>query len=121
MITFKDIIITQRQNDLNMLKIKKQLTDIILTLQDNPNITRINNQCFIISSANLSNDLCLTPEYYDFKRQYRLIVRIIEECSTEKAQSLMNNIVNKGSIRYPSDIYHKFHPDVIKQVNLLLN
>lgn len=121
MITFKDLTLVKHLNDLNMLQIKEELTYIILTLPDNNNITRLSDQCFVMSSANLSNDLCLTPEYYDFKRQYKLIVKIIEECSIERIQSLMSDITRKGSVHYPSGIYHRFHPNVIKQVNLLLN
>lgn len=121
MTNFKDVAVAQYLSDLEMLQIKMELTETILALPNNHNITKISSQCFIMSSAHLSRDLCLTPEYYNFERQYKLIVKVIEECSTKRAQSLMNDIVSKGSIHYPSGTYHRFHPDVIKQVNLLLD
>ena len=120
MTTFANIVATQYLTDLEMTHIKQELTDIILTLPDNPKINRISDRCFTISSADLSSDLCLTPEYYDFKRQYKLIVQIIQKNNVERAQTLMKDIIRKGSIHYLSGVYHRFHPDVVERLKVLM-
>jgi hypothetical protein len=89
-------------------------------MPNNPKINRISDQCFTISVKDLSPDLCLTPGYYDFKRQYRLIVEIIEDNNVKRAQTLMNDIIRKGSIHYPARTYQRFHPDVVEHLKTLV-
>lgn len=120
MTNFANIVAAQHLYDLKIVRIKQKLADELLALPDNPKITRLSDRCFTISSADLSSDLCLTPEYYDFKRQYELIVQIISECSVERAQALMEDIIRKGSIHYPSGVYHRFHPNIVEQLKIIM-
>ena len=120
MTNFNTILTAQYLNNLNLERIKQELFDLILDLPDNPKINRISDRCFTISTKDLSNDLCLTPEYYDFKKQYQLIVQIIEESTVKRTKALMDEIIRKGSIRYTSNIHHRFHPDVVEHLKVLM-
>ena len=122
MTTFKDMDKMHDTYLKDLENVKQALIDIVLTMPDNPKINRINDQCYTISSANLSSDLCLSPEYYNFKLQYRLIVEIIENNTIKKIQKLLNDIIHKGSIHYPTSArtYHRFHPDVVEHLKTLM-
>ena len=109
----------QYLTDLEMGTIKQALIDTVLAMPDNPKINRISDQCFTISVKDLSPDLCLTPGYYDFKRQYRLIVEIIEDNGTSRALTLIREIITNGSIRYHSEVT-KFHPGVVEHLKTLM-
>jgi len=113
MTSFKDMEEIHRTYFEDLKAAKQALIGTIHNMPDNPKINRLNDRCFTISSADLSSDLCLTPEYYDFVRQYKLIIQIIDERSTDRAHKLLTEIIQKGSIHYPSNTYHRFHPDVV--------
>lgn len=113
MTTFNELTEEQCLNNLRMVHLKEGLAASIRDLPDNPKITRLSDRCFTMNMSDLSSDLCLTPEYYDFIRQYELIIQIIDERSVDRAYELMTEIIHKGSIHYPSDTYHRFHPDVV--------
>lgn len=119
MTTFNTLVTAQYLNSLNMARIEQELTDILLALPDNPKINRINDRCFTISNKDLSPDLCLTPAYYDFKKQYKLIVEIIEDEGATRAQSLVQEIIAKGSVRYCSKVT-RFHPGVVERLKALM-
>ena len=119
MTTLQDLATMQYITDLGMGTIKQALIDTISAIPDNPKIDRINDQCFTISVKDLSPDLCLTPAYYDFKRQYRLIVEIIEDNGVSRAQSWMDEIITKGSIRYHTE-RTRFHPDVVEHLKAIM-
>lgn len=70
-------------------KEREDLINLILGLPDNPTIKRLGEKgnCFTIQFSQLENTI-MSPEYYDFKHQYRRIAEILNE----KAIRLQNQI-----------------------------
>lgn len=107
----------------NKLRIIRSLRNLILSLPDNPNIQRLSKRCFAMSFSHLSLRNW-TPEYYDFKRQYRLICREVLVRRIEKILPFLEKIIQNGFLIREEFIYagHKgykgtsrftFHPEVI--------
>lgn len=110
--------------------IVKTLQDKIVELPDNPNINRIGNsgafsmnisQVFSTKTHNLSAD------YYDFKYQYKTLVKILEHTEPGNVFNKLEQICDKGEIEYFGRGMHgktrntfKFHPDVISHLKTLL-
>lgn len=90
-----------------------ELNSIILTLPDNPNIQRKNDNCFIMNSKYLLNNWGVF--YHDYKSQYKAIIQII---SSGEPQSVVNKL--KSIIKDHKHEKLKFHPDVIKNLKIVL-
>ena len=110
-----------------MARIKTELqsfiTDSLNALPDNPNIQRINAQCFTMSSAFLSlRDF--SAEYYDFRRTYRLLGEQVNSKPLEEMIPWLRQSLEQGYFRYanggkfPEKV--NLHPDIVKAVNELL-
>ena len=113
----------------NKLRIIRSLRNLILSLPDNPNIQRLSKNCFTMSSSFLSVRNW-TPEYYDFKRQYRLICREVLVRRIEKILPFLEKIIQDGYLKREEFIYagHKaykgtsrftFHPEVIDHLKTI--
>jgi len=114
----------------NKLTITRSLRNLILSLPDNPNIQRLSKNCFTMSSSCLSSRNW-TPEYYDFKIQYRIICKEVMARQIEKMLPYLKKIIKEGFMSREEFIYaghkgHKgtsrfyFHPDVIAQLKAIL-
>lgn len=57
---------------------REQLNVLILGLEDNPKIKRINANCYLINSGDLEQGNILSATHYDFKYQYKVIVQYLE-------------------------------------------
>ncbi len=104
--------------------LKKKLYDSINELPDNPKINRLNGNCFTIMSSDLSVDKVLSPEYYDFKLQYREIIKCIDKSRIETLDKVLNEIVKTGIIKQSKidggyNLF-KLNPTVIKYLKQLL-
>ncbi|MHA1285793.1 MAG: hypothetical protein ACTSPB_00190 [Candidatus Thorarchaeota archaeon] len=99
--------------------IKNNLISQVESLPDNPRIKRLDDEglCFSISSKDLGDNW--TPEYHDFKQQYKLIVEWINKSSPQRVMDILEEITTTGQIVMKKQ-RHKFHPDVITQLKKLL-
>ena len=96
-------------------RIREELSGLIESLPDNPNIKRINDRCFVISSKHLSPDLKLSPQYYDFKAQYREIISEINKTQFINTLKVLNEILHRGTIKKTNYTFY-LHPEVIKNI-----
>lgn len=110
-----------------MARVKAELqnfiTDSLNGLPDNPNIQRINSQCFTMSSGFL--DLRdFSPEYYDFRRTYSLLAEQVNGKELEQMFPWLQQALEKGYFsyanggKYPAKI--NLHPDIVSALNDLL-
>lgn len=83
--------ITELNN--KILAIKKQLQEKILSLPENPNITRVAKNCFTIMRSQLDNR-SWSVEFYDFKKQYRIICDILDHTEPSKLSDKLNEIIS---------------------------
>ena len=98
--------------------IKDALVEKIRALPDNPDIERLRENCFQITSSNCFSGqvINLSPFYHDWKAQHNQIIKWIEQANPlEKALILIGMIIKKGSVR-TVDGNFQFHPGVIEQL-----
>ena len=93
---------------------------------DNPRIDRVNSKCFTMSISDLSDDLVLAPEYYDFRAQYEFVALALRATPLDKIGKTFREIVETGKARVPYRFrgqnwkYQRLHPDVIENLKPLL-
>jgi hypothetical protein len=113
-------------------QIKSEISKIIMAMPDNPDIKRIkgNENCFIVNFSQLSKDTNLSPCYYDFKYQYRAIIKKIDTCDILTLDKTIEGFINDGYVKlYGGLNMHsqgtfekiKLHPTVINELKKLLN
>lgn len=100
-------------------RIKDELGRLILDLPDNPEIKRLssNPNCYIINSSVINKDLhhTLSPEYYDFKYQYKKLVEKIDTMNILQFSDNLKKIINDGKFNVGSNNeVIKLHPKVIE-------
>jgi hypothetical protein len=88
-------------------RIKAAIIDMIDNMPDNPQITRLNKNCYTINSKDLGNNW--NPFYHNFKSQAQFIQEMIEEMRAETIIPTLKQIARNQSINYKSKWY-KFHP-----------
>lgn len=93
---------------LGVERIRKIILDMIL-----PDQERIGSGV-IVHIRDLSDDLCLTPFYYDFELQRQELVRILDQ-SPELFASCVKTIID-GKILYKGNHGYRFHPIVIEEL-----
>jgi len=107
-------------------KINKQINEIknkfiekIKQLPDNPEINRLNQNCYIMKSGQLTKHDDWSSFFHDFKKQYKYIIALTEANSNKKSIDMVINklttIVEKGCIKDTT-----FHPDVRKELKRIL-
>ena len=90
----------------------------IMSLPDNPRITRLSPQAFTISSKDLGNNW--SPEHHDFKRQYRIIVDAIKRANVGRALIVLKEIIDKQVVVIGGRQNLRLHPDVVQYLTTLL-
>ena len=93
------------------------LKKVILELPDNPNIKRLNSQCYVMSWSQLG--ISWSPVYYDFKAQGKMIAQELGKCEKENIVNRLLDILNEGKIVLKSgstSYTEKLHPDFIQSV-----
>ena len=110
----------------DLRKFKNRLKARILTLPDNPKITRLGGGAFTISSADILYNL--SPDYYDFKHQYEFLCDIIDRTDTMELPKKLKVITTTGKSIYTIQSRHGivknkfvFHPDVINAIKQTLD
>lgn len=105
-----------------MEQIKKEVIGIIDNLEQNPKIKMLSKNCFVIRKNNLSNDLNLSPFYYNHKLQYEYISDIINNSRIENILSVLKNIIKTGWHKKAERTRNrvKFCPEVINKLKTLI-
>lgn len=95
--------------------LENKLRDALNDLPDNPKIERLNHNCFIMSSKDLSNKNW-SVEYYDFKRQYREIIKVIDKTSIDRLDKVMSKIIKTGIIEDKRNYHNRviLNPSVVE-------
>ena len=99
--------------------IKQSICQQILDLPDNPRINRLSGKgnCFIIQFKNLGNNW--SPEFHDFKIQYKKIVEMIDKLELESILPFLKKVIEDGFIYISSGNFDRkykftFNPEVIE-------
>ena len=107
------------------LLIEKELVSQIRKLKDNPNVTRLAKNIFIINFSELDKGRSLDPRYYDYKWQYEEIIQALQVSNMERMYNIMEDIVNNRepfsskSGRGTHNI--RIHPDVRCNIQKIWN
>ncbi len=106
--------------------IEKQKSDIIdklyaeiLSLPDNPAITRTSSGSFTVDSAQIAADKgIMSASHYDFKKQYQLLAYTLKQTSDI---SVLEGVITKGKVADNSLGKHvTLHKTVIANVQKLI-
>jgi len=89
-------------------RLRSELEGLIKSLPQNPNITPAGAGYIIQKRHLLSN---LTPWYYDYIYQYKLVRKVITTTPIESLERMMGKILTKGKIDE-----QPLHPDVVAEV-----
>lgn len=95
------------------------LQEEIKSLPDNPDIVRISDNCYAISSANLRIE-SWSPEHYEFKHQYKAIADVMSRSAKGKELSNVVDVLNAGIIKPSVGHMIRLHPNVISNVSDML-
>lgn len=118
--TAKNITMELDRHEAEMKSLVDALKAQIAALPDNPRIKRTGRGAFVMSSKDLNNNW--SAEHHDFKKQYELIVGMIERAEPSRAVAIIRAAIEEGSIRpskAPSNTF-RLHPDVINHLKGLL-
>lgn len=110
-----------------VLLMKSKLKEKILALADNPSIKRMKlisgPTCFVMSSSFLSGkdnpDHNFSPDYFDFLKQYDIIVEVIDQTDITNLYDKLFDIVNTGKLKLKTYTF-KFHPHVLKALEQII-
>ena len=94
---------------------REALSTIEASEKQNPKINKIGKCIFSIKLSNLSEDLVLSPHYYDFKWQFDLIIKNLKRKSIESFVPFLKLVVEKGKCNG-----ERLHPDVLKILSDLI-
>jgi len=95
-----------------------QMKEKILSLPENENCTRISEHIVVVSYKDLINNN-LSASMYNFKDQYKAIVRKIESCtSTPKQLQVLEDCVKNGFVEDADNKFKRtaLHPTVIQHL-----
>lgn len=103
------------------VELKNKIIAIIDKFPDNPNIERIsgNSEAFTIKMSQLSDWLVLSPEYYDWKYQYKKIIIKIEEMDILTFDETFNKILKDKRFKLNSNVIY-LCPEVINKLKEIL-
>ena len=93
-----------------------QIAKLIESCPDNTKIERTGNS-FLIRVKDLSKNFNLSPDYYDFKYQYKLISEYLQKNSNSIA---INKILNDKKILVDGS-YITLHPEVFENVKKIFS
>lgn len=101
--------------DAEMKELKRELINRILALPDNPDIQRLDKNCFIAKMSKIKDNWAV--EYSDFLQQYKLIAKEIEKKEPLSAVRFLEQIIIDGKFRIESQNYTvRLHPKVIEHL-----
>lgn len=105
------------------LDIKEKINSLILSMPDNPDITRISERprTFTVKFSTIvkSGSLNMSPYFYDWKYQYERLVRKVNQTEITNLIDMIDMIIRKGAFII-DDEKVQLHPEVIKQLKSIL-
>jgi hypothetical protein len=118
-----EILDTIKDLQWQFLLIKRKIRQKIQSLPDNPNIKRIpgTSNCFTMKISEILKDIdsTLSPEYYDFKYQYKIISKKIKNVTITGIENIIKKWIKEGYIR-DNEHRMKLHPQVIEYLKEIL-
>ena len=85
-----------REHALDAARIRTKLITALMCCPDNPKIQRIGSGCFVLPSSDLADNW--SPFFYDFKLQYRAIIRKIAGRELESIIKRLGKMIETGKI-----------------------
>ena len=110
--------LTQTMEEVQMLlnQAKEKALNVINSKkQQNPALNRIGSHCYTLKLSDLSEDLILSPQYYDFEWQYDLLMNKLQMKGVEYFIPFVTKVVAEKKC----DGY-RLHPEVIKSLEEIL-
>jgi hypothetical protein len=102
-----------------MTRLVEELKIRLLMLPDNHRIKRMApRNCFAMRSSNLNENW--SPEHHDFRKQYELLIELVEATSPDRAVHVIREAVDTGRIRPNRMFTLNLHPDVVLHLKTLL-
>lgn len=88
-------------------------------LPDNRKVTRLAENVFLIKRSDLEDNW--TPAYHDFKRQYGLIMDLLNKSvSLASFRGNLEAVIETGTIRVDRNHRMRLHPTVIEHIKKML-
>ena len=112
------LTLTQTMEEVKLLLDRakeKALNTVKQQKHQNPALTPIGERCFTLKLSDLSKDLILSPQYYDFNWQYDLLINKLTTKGVEYFVSFIEKVVKEQKC----DGY-RLHPEVIKSLEEIL-
>ena len=107
-------------------EIRKELIDIFDAMPENEECENISSspRCFTVKTGIVSQYNVLSPEFYDFPRQWQRMQKILrsdEDFATQLNTLEKIALTGKCQIREGGQrITYQFHPDVIDKLRIIL-
>ena len=96
-------------------KLRKYLIKEVNAIKQTVKINQLNSNCFTISFSEIAKgNLILSPDYYQFDKQKKVVCDKIQK-HADCGVKYLNMIVEKGR---DNDIV--FHPDFLSQISTIL-
>ena len=93
-----------------ILEYKQKALDLVESRKSqNPALKPLGHNCFTIRFSDLSADLVLSPQYYDFMWQYDALIEKLHKQSLETFKNTIQKVIETGKLDG-----QRFHPDVIE-------
>lgn len=97
-------------------------------LPDNPKITRLAHNCFVVSSKDLDYQVDgkarsdWSPAFHDFKLQYRFLVEQMAERTADRCLQLLREAAAQHKVKRPGvgNGYLTLHPQVVAYLRAIL-
>ena len=81
----------------------------------NPALNRVGSCCYTIKVSDLSEDLILSPQYYDFEWQFDLLLNKLQQKGVEYFVPFVKKVVAEKKC----DGY-RLHPEVVRSLEEIL-
>lgn len=87
------------------------------TIKEVEGVKRINNQCFTVNFASLNN-MNLSYEYYDSKKQITLLKEKLKKCNNvESIKNKIEEYLKKKTLEVNKGYQIQLHPIVLEKLN----
>ena len=90
-----------------------QITEALRSVEQNENIEKVAQNCYVMSSKHLSKDKVLAPHYYDFKASCKLLIAHMPQ-DIEKFEKFIQSVVDKKRIPIRVMPQPRIHEDLVK-------
>ena len=107
----------------NAKKAREDLYKTILNLPKNSDkqMKKIGNNSYTANISMITKDknMTLSPYYYIFEQQYKMIIKILKTTEIQNVISTLEDMIDKQSLRHANQTY-KLNPKVIEHLKTVL-